>query len=163
MEESAYSALYTGTYVIVFITALTVTLYLFNSIVNYADLAYEFDEKVVDTSVIVNQPYGENQLLTASEVASYYFNYVSNDVSGGQELTKDFKVDIYNFTEANEGYLIEYKDRVNQTYYSLQEVIQKLGTDVKYIMKVTKKDQNGKLYCVIRQATPAELKAIGEE
>ncbi len=163
MEQSAYSALYTGTYIVVFITALTVTLYLFNSIVNYADLAYEFDEKVVDNSVIVNQPYGENQLLTASEVASYYFNYVSNDVSGGQELTKDFKVNIYNSTDTNEGYLLEYKDRVNQTYYSFEEVIEKLGKDTKYIMKVTKKDGDGKLYCIIRQATQAELKAIGEE
>ena len=46
MDESAYTALYTGTYIFVFIIALSLTIFLFTEVVNYADVAYEFDENV---------------------------------------------------------------------------------------------------------------------
>ncbi len=42
MEESAFQAIYTGVYIIIFIVALTTSLYLFNGISDLAEKSYEY-------------------------------------------------------------------------------------------------------------------------
>ena len=122
MEDSAYQALFTGTYIVVFIMALTVTLYLFNSISEFAELAYEFNVTSEDSSTIINAPVEANRLLTGEEVLSYYYNYVKHDLYTEKESPINYKVTI---TGINTN---ELKDK------SLYEVAQKIGVDNKYIL-----------------------------
>lgn len=149
MDESAYTALYTGTYIFVFIIALSLTIFLFTEVVNYADVAYEFDEKIADNSVIMNAPYGENQLIDANEVAAYYFNYVDSD------LTDTYNVKVYNSTAISDSYLIP--KRI--TYQSLMN---RLGasSNKKYILKLDGIDDNGIKNLIIRQANQSEINSL---
>ena len=64
MEDSAFEALYTGAYIFVFIVALTITIYLFSSITNFADLAYEYNNDVQSGATIVDTPVEQDLLLT---------------------------------------------------------------------------------------------------
>ena len=78
MEESSFQAIYTGTYIVVFIAALTTTLYLFNGITTLADTSYEYGNIVTGQSVIEAPSYDDLN-LNGSEIISYYFNYVKKD------------------------------------------------------------------------------------
>lgn len=122
MEESAYQALYTGAYIIVFITALTVTLYLFNSINDFADLAYEFNTNIENNATIINAPVGANRLLTGEEVISYYYNYIKNDLYTQKESNINYIVTI-NGVNTNE--------LANK---SLKGVAEKINPNSKYIL-----------------------------
>lgn len=42
MEESAFQAIYTGVYIVIFIVSLTTALYLFNGISKLAEDSYEY-------------------------------------------------------------------------------------------------------------------------
>lgn len=157
MEESAYTALYTGTYIMVFIIALTTTLFLFNNIVNYADLAYEFDETVVDNSVILNAPVNENQILTCEDVISYYYNYIANDISNGEKLDNTYNLEIYTSNEELPNQEIGLsKDNKPLTY---SELMDRLGSSNKYIFRY-KSEKNGIKNCVILRATDEQIKAL---
>lgn len=162
MEDSAYTALYTGTYVMVFIIALTTTLYLFNNIVNYADLAYEFDETVTDSSVILNAPTNENQILTSYDVVSYYYNYIANDLSAGVKLDDTYNLKIYYSTakDQNKEIKLTTDNKGNLNILSYSELMQKLGNDKKYIFRYESEGKDGVANCVILQATDEQIKAL---
>lgn len=155
MEESAYEALFTGTYIFVFIIALTVTLYLFNSIMDFSDLAYEFNTTVEDKSTIINAPVEANRLLTGAEVLSYYYNYVRHDLYAEKESTINYNVTISNGTNSINADL-EGKN--------LKEVAERIGIDSKYILyyRAASKDAEGKKNITIEivKATQAQIDAM---
>lgn len=128
MEESAYQALFTGTYILVFIVALTVTLYLFNSMLDFAELAYEFNITIEDNATIINAPVEAERLLTGEEVLSYYYNYVKHDLYTEKESPINYNVAIK---------LAPNSESINNslTDKSLSEVAAIIGTDSKYILK----------------------------
>lgn len=94
MEESTSQAIYTGVYVLVFIMSLTITLYLFGSIIDFSDLAYEYNVKSEDNSTIIDAPAEANRLLTGEEVLSYYYNYVKHDLYTEKVSPVNYNVDI---------------------------------------------------------------------
>lgn len=127
MEESAYEALFTGTYVFVFIIALTVTLYLFNSMLDFSDLAYEFNTTVEDKSTIINAPVEENRLLTGEEVLSYYYNYVKNDLYTQKDAPINYNITIKKTATGGS---------INNTLNSmkLNQVASEIGINNRYIL-----------------------------
>lgn len=94
MEESASQAIYTGAYILVFIMSLTITLYLFNSIIDFSDLAYEYNVKSEDNATIIDAPAEANRLLTGEEVLSYYYNYVKHDLYTEKVSSVNYNLDI---------------------------------------------------------------------
>lgn len=127
MEESAYEALFTGTYIFVFIVALTVTIYLFNSMLDFSDLAYEFNTTVEDKSTIINAPVEENRLLTGEEVLSYYYNYVRLDLYTAKESPINYNITIKKtVTGSSINSALEGK--------SLNDVANEIGIDNRYIL-----------------------------
>ena len=76
MGDSAYQAIYTGVYVFVFIIAMSATIYLFMTIIDYAELSYNYGNTALDSNLIENIPTTKYQLLTGSDVITYYYNYV---------------------------------------------------------------------------------------
>lgn len=156
MENSAYEALYTGAYILVFIMALTVALYLFNSINDFADLAYEFNTTVEDKSTIINAPTEANILLTGEEVLSYYYNYVKHDLYTEKESLINYNVKIFKSPTAE----LNYEELKN---LPLNEIAKKIGMDNKYILKYETAEYDGdkkNITISLTQATPEQIEAI---
>ena len=156
MESSATQAIYTGTYIFVFVAALTVSLYLFNSILDFSNVAYEFEGKIEENEVIVDVPVEANRLLSADEVASYYYNYIVKDQFEDTENTNN-EIEKYNVKildkNSNE---IDFKNS-GMEIKNYKSVIDKLGAKEKYILKYKSVDLNGKINIQIKEATPAEI------
>ena len=86
MEESAFQAIYTGVYIVIFIVSLTTALYLFNGISAVAEEAYEYGNKVTDQTVI-EPPDPESLKISDSQAISYYMNYIRNDDGSSDDET----------------------------------------------------------------------------
>ena len=87
MDDSTSTLLYTATYVIIFVIALSLSIVLFLSVNSYADSAFSYTTGL--NSSIINTPttgLEESQKgqahLTSSDVFSYFVNYVKKDLYG---------------------------------------------------------------------------------
>ena len=78
MEESAFQAIYTGVYIVIFIISLTTALYLFNGISSLAELSYDYG-KIVTNQSVIESPNVESLYIDANQAISYYVNYVKKD------------------------------------------------------------------------------------
>ncbi|MDD3303951.1 MAG: hypothetical protein PHP54_03445 [Clostridia bacterium] len=141
MEDSALEALYTGAYIFVFIVALTITLYLFGSITNFANLAYDYNTEVQGGATIVETPVEQDILLNINEVISYYYNYVARDLYGNEENNGTITTDSNNavITKYNvtiEGLMQLPRDATIKDIYAI--LAAKDGKDSKYILTYNK-------------------------
>lgn len=102
MEDSANNLLYTGTYVIIFIIAVSLSITLFYSVNKYADSAFNYQQDL-QSSIINTQPTGNetNGIVTLSQddVVAYYFNYIKKDIyssqnSGNNDVKYNVTIDV---------------------------------------------------------------------
>ena len=133
MDDSTSTLLYTATYVIIFVIALSLSIVLFLSVNSYADSAFSYTTGL--NSSIINTPttgLEESQKgqahLTSSDVFSYFVNYV--------------KKDLYNEGNSDSGYnvTITTKSRELLSNMSYSDVLKAIGTD-SYILRY-KGDKN---------------------
>lgn len=82
MEDSAYNSLMIGVYVLVFIAASTITIFLFTSTVKFADNAYEYGRKTTGDSIVETSGAPKYRTVTGAELLTYYYNYISQDKYG---------------------------------------------------------------------------------
>lgn len=146
MESSATQAIYTGAYIFVFVAALTITIYLFNSILDFSNIAYEFEGKIESSEILVNVPVEANRLLSADEAASYYYNYVLKDKY--YTTTSNKEIEKYNVTFSG----INLADKT-----SYKDVMGILGKDSKFILTYDSVDANGKINITIKKATNEQI------
>ena len=158
MEDSAFEALYTGAYVFVFIIALTVTIFLFSSITDFADLAYEYEETSGDSSVIVDTPVNQNLLLSSDEVMSYYYNYVKKDIYGDDSKKESYNVIIK--TKAKDETGADLSVISGESDMTISELSDRLGKNNKYILRYKSVDNVGNVTIEIQKATQAEIDAV---
>lgn len=129
MEESAYDALYTAAYIFVFIAALTVTLYLFNSIQEFSEIAYDFNRNKADGATSINLPVKGNRLLTGEEVLPYYYNYIKNDLYTTENNSKMVTYNLEIYGDGNVNLINVFNGK------RLQEVADELiGDNKRYIL-----------------------------
>ena len=133
MDDSTSTLLYTATYVIIFVIALSLSIVLFLSVNSYADSAFSYTTGL--NSSIINTPttgLEESQKgqahLTSSDVFSYFVNYV--------------KKDLYDEGNSDSGYnvTITTKSRELLSNMSYSDVLKAIGTD-SYILRY-KGDKN---------------------
>ena len=158
MEDSAFEALYTGAYVFVFIIALTVTIFLFSSITDFADLAYEYEETSGDSSVIVDTPVNQNLLLSSGEVMSYYYNYIKKDIYGDDSKKESYNVIIK--TKAKDEAGADLSLISGESDMTISELSDRLGKNNKYILRYKSVDNVGNVTIEIQKATQAEIDAV---
>lgn len=158
MEDSAFEALYTGAYVFVFIIALTVTIFLFSSITDFADLAYEYEETSGDSSVIVDTPVNQNLLLSSDEVMSYYYNYIKKDIYGDDSKKESYNVIIK--TKAKDEAGADLSVISGESDMTISELSDRLGKNNKYILRYKSVDNAGNVTIEIQKATQAEIDAV---
>lgn len=149
MESSATKALYLGAYIFVFVSALTVTLFLFNSILDFSNLAYEFETSNANNQILVNVPVEAERLLSSDEVASYYYNYIKKDVYVNN--TNDTNIYEVQIDGTNE------ELKATDDY---KTIISKIGVNNKYILRYEQVDEKGKVLIKLKKATQAEIDAI---
>ena len=93
--NNAFEALYTGVYIVIFITSVTIALFLFRSINEFAEDSYNYGNQATSESLI--EATGETNLtLSADEVIPYYFNYVKKDIYQERSQNElNFNITIY--------------------------------------------------------------------
>ena len=158
MEDSAFEALYTGAYVFVFIIALTVTIFLFSSITDFADLAYEYEETSGDSSVIVDTPVNQKLLLSSDEVMSYYYNYIKKDIYGDDSKKESYNVIIK--TKAKDEAGADLSVISGESDITISELSDRFGKNNKYILRYKSVDNAGNVTIEIQKATQAEIDAV---
>lgn len=146
MEESAFDAIYIGIYVFVFVIAVTATMFLYNSISDYADLAYEFSHKVDEGALIVGSEVQRNKIITGDEVINYYYNYIKKDKYDSNN-NSNYIVNI-NLNGKNET-----ENLLISTDLTYKEVVQQIGITNKYLVEYTKETSDGKAIINITRVT----------
>ena len=150
MENSSTEAIFIGVFVFIFIIAISVSILLFRTVNQYADLSYDYGKTVTDTSIVENVPKEKYKLITGSEVVSYYYNYIKQDMYGEQKRNLNYVVQI-SPNEAGTNLL-----RNNLTY---NQLIASIKPTTQYVLTY-QKVLNGKTYISIRKAKTDEIKAV---
>ncbi|MCX8075308.1 MAG: hypothetical protein N2749_06980 [Clostridia bacterium] len=95
MEDNAYEALMIGTFVLVFIAALSTTIYLMSSMSNYAELAFEYGKKVPENTINTAMLNDTAQIIVnGSQLISYYYNYKNLDDYGDTKPVKQYIIKV---------------------------------------------------------------------
>lgn len=149
--ENANEAIYTAVYVTIFVLALSLTIYLFSSLMSYSDEAYEYMHTINNNGVVMNTSVSRNLLLTSQEVVTYYFNYIQKDRYLNGDYDDDCTVTI-NLNTKNE--TPSYLTQDDLTY---EEVVEKLGTSDKYVLTVDKSSTVSHTNITITKATQEEI------
>lgn len=131
MEDSTFEAIHVAVNIFVFIIAITATIYLFKSISELSEKAYEFGKLKID-SVVAEQVPSENAVvLDSSQVISYYFNYVKKDLYAEPDATvkQEYKITINTPSGT-----------ITRTDLTYQEALNSIGTTRKYILEYKTKN-----------------------
>lgn len=149
--ENANEAIYIGVYVMIFVIALSLSIFLFSSLLNYSEDAYDYIHAEDNSAMLVNVPANRYLILNGQDVISYYYNYISKDRFTNKNYNNNIVVSI-NLNTKDEAPLM--LDGENMTY---KEVVQRVGLDNKYILSVGQNTNNDYTYLNIIKATPEEL------
>lgn len=150
MEESAFEAIYIGIYVFIFVIAVTSTIFLYNSISDYSDMAYEFSHKSDNGALIVGSEAQKNNIINGEEVINYYYNYIKKDkYDGSNEQNSNYVVSI------NLNGKGQTPNLITDTNLTYKELVQKIGVSNKYVIEYTKQTNDGKAMINISRVTSA--------
>jgi len=161
MGESATTAIYTGAFVMVFVSSLTISLFLFNSILDFSEIAYEYNVNIADNQTIINVPVGSERLLSPEQVASYYYNYISYDLYDGGKIDETYDVRIYTSTTVSETYRLKTKLDYENTGvdWTYKELIERIGKNKTYILTYDRVE-SGKSVIIIKVATDEQINSM---
>lgn len=149
--ENANEAIYIGVYTTIFVIALSLTVFLFSSLMDYSEKAYDYMHSLGNDAILVNVPVNRHLILSGQEVISYYYNYIKKDRFTDEEYNNKTIVSI-NLNTKNETPLLITNE--NLTYKELSE---KVGLANKYILTVGNNTNEEYTYINIIKATEEEL------
>lgn len=131
MEDNAYELLITSAYVLVFITALSATIYMLSTISKYSDLAFNYGKNTTQTSLVTVtpdenldeiSPSKDSQIIVkGSELISYYFNYKNLDFYGADKPKSNYDITI---------------EGVNDNNMNYSNLLKRIDVSAQYIMKI---------------------------
>lgn len=149
--ENANEAIYIGIYTMIFVIALSLTIFLFSSLMNYTDEAYDYMHQQSNNAVSVTGEVNRHLILTGQEVLSYYYNYIKKDRYSDETANSDIIVSI-NLNNKDEAPLL-----LESKTLTYKEVVNKIGMNNKYILSVDSKSNDNVTYINIIKATDEEL------
>ncbi len=149
--ENANEAIYLGVYTMIFVIAMSLTIFLFSSLMDYTDEAYDYMHKATDDSVNITANINRHLILTGQEVLSYYYNYIKKDNFSDKDYNSNVVVSI-NLNTKNEAPLMLEKDNI-----SYKDLLNKIGASNKYILTVGSNTTENIIYINIIKATDEEL------
>ncbi len=149
--ESVNDALYIGIYTFIFIIALSLTIFLFSSLMSYTDHVYEYMHDLSNDGVNVSLQTDRHLILSSQEVVSYYYNYIKKDRLSENIVDNSVVLSI-NLNTKNESPI--YLERTDLSY---KDLMQKLGNNTQYILTVGRNSTEDVTYLNIIKATDEEL------
>ena len=149
--ESVNDALYIGIYTFIFVIALSLTIFLFSSLMSYTDHVYEYMHDLSNDGVNVSLQADRHLILSSQEVVSYYYNYIKKDRLSENIVDNSVVLSI-NLNTKNESPI--YLERTDLSY---KDLMQKLGNNTQYILTVGRNSTEDVTYLNIIKATDEEL------
>ena len=149
--ESVNDALYIGIYTFIFVIALSLTIFLFSSLMSYTDHVYEYMHDLSNDGVNVSLQADRHLILSSQEVVSYYYNYIKKDRLYENIVDNSVVLSI-NLNTKNESPI--YLERTDLSY---KDLMQKLGNNTQYILTVGRNSTEDVTYLNIIKATDEEL------
>lgn len=149
--ESVNDALYIGIYTFIFVIALSLTIFLFSSLMSYTDHVYEYMHDLSNDGVNISLQADRHLILSSQEVVSYYYNYIKKDRLS-ENIVDDSVVLSINLNTKNESPI--YLERTDLSY---KDLMQKLGNNTQYILTVGRNSTEDVTYLNIIKATDEEL------
>ncbi len=152
--ENASEAIYIGIYTLIFVIALSLTVFLFSSMLDYSEEAYEYMHSLGNDAVLVNVPANRHLLLNGQEVISYYYNYIKKDRFSDEDYNSNIIVSI-NLNTKDESPLM-----LNDTDMSYKDLLEDIGLNNKYILTVGDNTNDNNTYIDIIKATDEEVEEL---
>ena len=149
--ESVNDALYIGIYTFIFVIALSLTIFLFSSLMSYTDHVYEYMHDLSNDGVNISLQADKHLILSSQEVVSYYYNYIKKDRLSENIVDNSVVLSI-NLNTKNESPI--YLERTDLSY---KDLMQKLGNNTQYILTVGRNSTEDVTYLNIIKATDEEL------
>lgn len=149
--DSVNEALYIGIYTFIFIIALSLTIFLFSSLMSYTDRVYEYMHDLSNDGVNISLQADRHLILSSQEVVSYYYNYIKKDRLSENIVDNSVVLSI-NLNTKNESPI--YLERTDLSY---KDLMQKLGNNTQYILTVGRNSNENVTYLNIIKATDEEL------
>ncbi len=148
--DNVNEAIYIGVSAMIFVIALSLTIFLFSSMMNYAEEAYDFMHEVSNNGAVINTAVNRYLVISSEDVVSYYYNYIQKDRFNNPDYNENIVVSInYKTKDETPVYLAD-----DLTYEGL---IDRIGFSNKFILNVEDNRQDGKTYINIIRATEQEL------
>lgn len=152
--DNAMEAIYIGVYAMIFVIALSITIFLFSSLLDYSEQAYDYMHMSSNDAVLVNVPVNRYLILTGQEVVSYYYNYVKKDRYSDETYNNNVVININLRTKDESPVML---DSDTLTY---KEVLDKVSLTDKYILTVDENTNSEYTYINITKATDEELQEV---
>ena len=149
--DSVNEALYIGIYTFIFVIALSLTIFLFSSLMSYTDRVYEYMHDLSNDGVNISLQADRHLILSSQEVVSYYYNYIKKDRLS-ENIEDNSVVLSINLNTKNESPI--YLERTDLSY---KDLMQKLGNNTQYILTVGRNSTEDVTYLNIIKATDEEL------
>ena len=149
--DSVNEALYIGIYTFIFVIALSLTIFLFSSLMSYTDRVYEYMHDLSNDGVNISLQADRHLILSSQEVVSYYYNYIKKDRLS-ENIEDNSVVLSINLNTKNESPI--YLERTDLSY---KDLMQKLGNNTQYILTVGRNSNENVTYLNIIKATDEEL------
>ena len=149
--DSVNEALYIGIYTFIFVIALSLTIFLFSSLMSYTDRVYEYMHDLSNDGVNISLQADRHLILSSQEVVSYYYNYIKKDRLSENIVDNSVVLSI-NLNTKNESPI--YLERTDLSY---KDLMQKLGNNTQYILTVGRNSTEDVTYLNIIKATDEEL------
>ena len=152
--ENANEAIYLGIYTMIFVIALSLTVFLFSSMLDYSEDAYEYMHSLGNDAVIVNAPANSHLLINGQDVISYYYNYIKKDRFSDEDYNNNVIVSINLHTKDESPLMLEDED------ISYKDLLEKVGLNNKYILTVGDNTNDTNTYINIIKATDEEIEEL---
>ena len=130
MDDSATELIYIGAYLLIFMSAVALTIYLFRAVYDYSESAYKYQTVAInDSDIVMPAEDAYYRYVSASELVSYFSNYIKKDNYAPTDNFSDCTVTIKN----SAGAVIFATSVNNDRTYS--EFINTIQTNHRYILK----------------------------
>lgn len=150
MDQSAFEALVTGTFIVIFVVAISTTIFLFREIIDFSDRVFDASNKITGDSVLVLDGVNtanKDNIIRGVDALAYVTNYGCYNSSGTYVYSPKYA----------ENFDTKIRVRLEQTNGSLTNVVNTMGY---YKLNVQTLQLDGTIIVQLKQYTKAQVDAM---
>lgn len=150
MDQSAFEALITGTFIVIFVIAISTTIFLFREIIDFSDRVFDASNKITGDSVLVLEGVNtanKDNIIRGVDALAYVTNYGCYNSSGTYVYSPKYA----------ENFDTKVRVRLEQTNGNLTDVVNVAGY---YQLNVQTLQLDGTIIVQLKQYTKAQVDAM---